>query len=81
MTFRLTPDLTSSAGWQFRVIYGGGSEVSLVLDKSDNLYGPLGAGKYGEGAISELSPGSDGWTETLLYSFCPISSCAASIRA
>jgi len=67
-TFEMTH---GAAGWKFRVIYGGGSDVDLVLDKVGNLYGVLGAGEYGEGAISELSPGSGGWTETFLYSFCP----------
>jgi uncharacterized repeat protein (TIGR03803 family) len=62
-------------GWKFGVIYNGASEVDLVLDNSGRLYGPLGAGKYGEGAISELSPGSEGWTETLLYSFCSQRDC------
>jgi uncharacterized repeat protein (TIGR03803 family) len=41
------------------------------LDQAGNLYGPIGPGRYGAGAVTEVSPGSDGWTETYLYSFCP----------
>jgi len=74
--FELSPDPRQLGSWSFNVLYESGSDVSLILDKAGNLYGPLGAGKYGEGAISELSPGSDGWTEAFLYSFCPKSSCA-----
>jgi uncharacterized repeat protein (TIGR03803 family) len=47
----------------------------LTLDRTGDLYGYIGLGAYGEGAISELSPGSSGWTLTELYSFCSKSSC------
>jgi uncharacterized repeat protein (TIGR03803 family) len=49
--------------------------VGLVLDSAGNLYGDIGPGAYGEGAVSELSPKSSGWTLTELYSFCSKSSC------
>ena len=52
------------------MIYGSGSGSGFILDKAGNLYGAIGLGKYGKGAVSELSPGSNGWTETYLYSFC-----------
>jgi uncharacterized repeat protein (TIGR03803 family) len=43
----------------------------LILDSARNLYGTtIGGRKYGEGAVFELTPGSDGWTENVLYSFC-----------
>jgi uncharacterized repeat protein (TIGR03803 family) len=45
------------------------------LDQAGNLYGSIGPGKYGKGAATELSPGSDGWTGTYLYSFCPKFGC------
>jgi len=69
-TFQLTPDSASPIGWRFQVIYNSGSE-GLVLDKVGNLYGAWGPGEYGAGDVFELSPGTDGWTETYLYNFCP----------
>ena len=81
--FELSP--TATGGWTQTVLYSfrGGSdgaapESGLVFDKVGNLYGetPAGGGKtngaciYGGcGTIFELTPGSDGWTENLLYSF------------
>jgi uncharacterized repeat protein (TIGR03803 family) len=69
-TFQMTPDSTVSSGWTFQVIYGSGSS-GYVVDTAGNLYGTWGPGKFGKGAVFELSPGSNGWTETYLYSFCP----------
>jgi uncharacterized repeat protein (TIGR03803 family) len=73
-TFELTPD---SPQWNFNPIWQSpcGSGVGLVLDRTGDLYGYIGLGAYGEGAISELSPGSSGWTLTELYSFCSKPSC------
>ncbi len=73
---------TSSGGWQLTDIYkfsgpdgstpGGG----LVMDNSGNLYGvaALGGdgvcpGENGCGLVYELSPGSNGWAETVLHQF------------
>jgi uncharacterized repeat protein (TIGR03803 family) len=72
-TFQLTPDPTTVLGWSFQVIYEVGVGSSLILDQAGNLYGPIGPGQYGKGAVTELSPGSGGWSETYLYSFCPTS--------
>jgi uncharacterized repeat protein (TIGR03803 family) len=69
-TFQMTPDSTAASGWSFRVIYGTGSN-GLAVDNVGSLYATWGPGKYGKGAVFELSPGSNGWTETYLYSFCP----------
>ena len=41
-----------------------------VFDSTGNLYGLGGPGTHNAGAVAELSPGTDGWKETLLYSFC-----------
>jgi uncharacterized repeat protein (TIGR03803 family) len=50
---------------------------SLTPDNSGNLYGTTYAGGLGFGTVFELSPnGSGGWTETTLYSFCPVAGCA-----
>jgi len=44
----------------------------VMFDSSGNMYGTTqSGGMYGRGAIFELSPSGTGWTETLLYSFCP----------
>jgi uncharacterized repeat protein (TIGR03803 family) len=74
-TFQMTHDSTAALGWTFQVIYESGLGSSLTLDQARNLYGPMGPGKYGKGAVTELSPGSKGWTETYLYSFCPKFGC------
>jgi uncharacterized repeat protein (TIGR03803 family) len=73
--FELTP---GSSGWTESVLYsfgaskgdGGHAESGVVLDGLGNLYGvvPFG-GNGGRGTAYELSPGSGGWVETLLYRF------------
>jgi uncharacterized repeat protein (TIGR03803 family) len=50
---------------------------NLLIDKSGNLYGVAESGGffcsdeggYGCGIVFELSPGTNGWTETILYYF------------
>ena len=74
-TFEMSPNSCAPRGWSFKVIYEVGSRSSLILDQAGDLYGALGFGQYGEGAITELSPGGQGWTETYLYSFCPKFGC------
>ena len=50
---------------------------SLTWDANGNLYGTTYTGGLGFGTVFELSPnGSGGWTETTLYSFCPVAGCA-----
>jgi uncharacterized repeat protein (TIGR03803 family) len=73
-TFQMAPDSTMPKGWSFQVIYDSGSD-GLVLDKAGNLYGAWGPGKYGKGDIFELDPGTDGWTEIYLHSFCRVNTC------
>jgi uncharacterized repeat protein (TIGR03803 family) len=41
---------------------GGEPQASPIWDSAGNLYGT-------DGAVFELSPGSEGWTETLLHTF------------
>ena len=61
----------ASRGWDNALIYTDGAGPGLLIDGAGNLYGPMGPGEYKYyGAIGELSPGSDGWTYTALYSFC-----------
>jgi uncharacterized repeat protein (TIGR03803 family) len=65
-TFELSP---GSGGWNLTVLQNEGGPFNLILDQAGNLYGPLGLGQYGQGAISELVK-DDAWTEKWLYSFC-----------
>ncbi len=69
-------------GWTEAVLYSfnGGSDGSnpaagVIFDLSGNLYGTTQYGgsssacSFGCGTVFELSPGSGGWTENVLYSF------------
>ncbi|HEX8815434.1 MAG TPA: choice-of-anchor tandem repeat GloVer-containing protein [Terriglobales bacterium] len=45
-------------------------DAGLVADKSGNLYGTTRqGGAYNRGTVFEVSPGSSGWTQSVLYSF------------
>jgi uncharacterized repeat protein (TIGR03803 family) len=63
--------------WQHTTLYGftggsdgGGPSVGLVRDSSGNLYSTTyGGGANGLGVVFELTPGSGGWTETVLHTF------------
>jgi uncharacterized repeat protein (TIGR03803 family) len=67
----------SKSGWNENVLYnfqmqsdGGVPYAGLVFDKSGNLYGAAtdgGDGTNGGGTVFELTPGSSGWTFTVLY--------------
>jgi uncharacterized repeat protein (TIGR03803 family) len=48
--------------------YGG-----LISDAKGNLYGTALGGSSGLGVVFELSPGTGGWTETVLYNFGSVS--------
>jgi uncharacterized repeat protein (TIGR03803 family) len=61
--------------WNFSVLYEA-SGCCLVLDKSGSLYGAIGPGKYGAGAVSQLIHTSKGWALKTLYSFCSQNYCA-----
>jgi uncharacterized repeat protein (TIGR03803 family) len=79
VVFRLTP---SGSGWTEKVLYafsgdtdGQNPEASLIFDSARNLYGVTNFGgvlggtcnPYGCGIAFELTPTSNGWTETVLY--------------
>jgi uncharacterized repeat protein (TIGR03803 family) len=79
IVFELGP---SQNGWAETVLYnfcsqpnctdGKNPEGSLIFDSLGNLYGTTRfGGTYGYGTVFELSPSQGGWTETVLYSFCP----------
>ncbi len=65
----------TSGGWAFSVIDDYGSAAGVVADQAGNLYGSIGPGEYEEGAVTELMPGSQGWTQSYLYSFCAEAHC------
>jgi uncharacterized repeat protein (TIGR03803 family) len=69
------------SGWEESVLYSfgtqsedGGEPVSgLVMDSAGNLYGTAQAGgepDHNDGTVFKLTPGPDGWNETVLYTFC-----------
>ncbi len=58
---------------------GAGPDAGLIEDASGNLYGTTSSGGTGlswecegcsSGTVFELSPSGNGYTETVLYSFC-----------
>src|SRR5258708_22102878 len=73
--FELSPN--SDGTWTETVLYsfangdpnGQEPQGAPVLDEAGNLYGTAGGGIYGGGTAFELTPGSGGWTVTVLYSF------------
>jgi uncharacterized repeat protein (TIGR03803 family) len=85
LVYELSPN--GGGSWTFTAIYnfcpqlgcpdGSGPQGSLIFDAQGNLYGTTtGGGANQAGTVFELSPGSGGsWTETVLYSFCPVSGC------
>ena len=77
--FEITPN--SNGIWTESVLYnfiggadGGQPYASLVFDQAGNLYGTTNFGgsancNLGCGTVFKLTPGSGGWTETVLYTF------------
>jgi uncharacterized repeat protein (TIGR03803 family) len=75
-------ELTSGAdGWTETILYnfgthsddGGNPTAGLVMDESGNLYGTTpkgGTPTTNGGTLFELTPGSGGSNETVLYRFC-----------
>ncbi len=44
--------------------------AGLTFDKNGNLYGTTKmGGTYSQGTVFEMTPGSGGWTQTILYNF------------
>ena len=66
----------SGQSWQKSVVYNfqggvdGEAPVGITLDQSGNIVGTtIEGGQSQLGAIFKLTPSSDGWNETTLYSF------------
>ncbi len=81
--FKLAPNgdgsYTESVLHSFNYTDGAGPDAGLIEDASGNLYGTTSSGGTGlswecegcsSGTVFELSPSGNGYTETVLYSFC-----------
>jgi uncharacterized repeat protein (TIGR03803 family) len=79
VVFELSP--VSGGGWTENVIHvfaagddGEWPTDGVIFDANGNLYGTTFAGgAYHGGVVYELSPGANGWTEQILYSFGAVS--------
>jgi len=81
--FELSP--SSSGSWTEQVLYSFGASASdgvnpfdpVIMDAAGNLYGTTAGGgsnscdqfTLGCGTVFKLSPGTGGWTETIIHSF------------
>lgn len=86
--FKLSKPQAPGAPWTEKILYSfcanplnntclDGDEPigGLTRDASGNLYGATkegGTGHVNAGTVFELSHGPNGWTETVLYSFCTL---------
>lgn len=75
--FELSP--SSKGGWTETKLYGfghgphdgAGPLSGLLSDGAGKFYGTTaGGGEYEGGTVFELTPVSDGWQESILFSFC-----------
>ncbi len=81
VVFKLHPGInappTLPAAWTENVLYsfsggddGNGANTGVVFDNAGNLYGATSqGGSGGFGAVYQLTPGSTGWSENVLYAF------------
>ncbi len=80
VVFQLRPyptiQSTALGGWMETPLYsftggsdGNGPITGLVIDQAGNLDGTTGEGGSGSGVVYQLTPGSSGWTENVLYAF------------
>jgi uncharacterized repeat protein (TIGR03803 family) len=88
--FKLTPPARGQTAWTETVLYsfcpasscadGAGPRAGMIADGDGALYSTTDVGgSSGNGVVFKLTPparGQTAWTETVLYSFCPASSCA-----
>jgi uncharacterized repeat protein (TIGR03803 family) len=75
IVFKLSPG--ASGQWTETVLYSfsggsyGGEPDGLVMDANGNLFGTTYfGGSCSVGSVFELQPGANGWTYSLLHSFC-----------
>lgn len=79
--FKVRPGANAPAnvfgGWSDEILYrftngadGANPSSRLIFDSAGNLYGTTqNGGLYGAGSVFELTPGAQGWTYNLIYSF------------
>jgi uncharacterized repeat protein (TIGR03803 family) len=68
---------TEEVLYSFTGTSDGSQPASNLTMNNGNFYGTTYAGGLGYGTVFEVSPnGTGGWTETTLYSFCPVAGCA-----
>ncbi|HKS72568.1 MAG TPA: choice-of-anchor tandem repeat GloVer-containing protein [Terriglobales bacterium] len=61
---------TESTIYTFQGSDGANPWAGMILDQAGNLYGTTSnGGTYGNGTVFELMPTSNGWQESVLYSF------------
>jgi uncharacterized repeat protein (TIGR03803 family) len=90
--FKVSPPAIPGGTWSESVLYsfcadeangtcldGWSPQAPVTLDYEGNLYGTAdgGGGHESAGVVFELSPGADGWNETVLYNFCSLGQGAA----
>ncbi len=75
IVFELSP--SASGQWTETVLYSfsngpyGGEPDGLLMDANGNLFGTTYfGGECSIGTVFELQPGANGWTYSLLHSFC-----------
>jgi uncharacterized repeat protein (TIGR03803 family) len=79
--FELTPNQNHTA-WAQTTLYnfcsqsncadGDSPYAGLIMDTAGNLYGTTNSGgAYERGTVFRLAPSANGWTQSVLYSFCP----------
>ena len=86
--FKLTPPSKGQTVWEETVLYsfcslsncsdGDGPLAGLIADREGAFYGTTSGGGNGVGIVFKLTPPAKGqtvWKETVLYSFCALSSC------
>jgi uncharacterized repeat protein (TIGR03803 family) len=80
VAFKLSPP--TGNGWTYTVLSPIPATTSnlnpsaLTMDTAGNLYGTYpAAGSFG-GHVFKLSPGANGYTGTVVYTFCSLSNCA-----
>src|SRR5579863_3570054 len=81
--FKLDAPATPGGAWTEHVLYSFKGEPdgfepldALIFDHHGNLDGTtVNGGVTGGGTVFQLTKGKDGWTESVLYSFCTDSYC------
>jgi len=88
VVFELSPPQQQGGAWTEMVLHNfcslrncldGNTPIGLLIfDGQGNLYGTTAGGgsghfpRGGGGTVFKLAPGSQGWTESVLYSFCSV---------